>query len=156
VTIAVTAPVHSSFIGGLSVAFSAGASNRLSKGAIVKDVTALHVTIDHDSEKPSVSSQIAALRHLLSRQGKGMIGKYFSLAADGKIPLVVHTDNVDVIATLLDLLDELRQNVEAEIKLTISGGAEAHLLAKELGVAKVGVILTRPRPFPIRWSGQNM
>ncbi|CAG8732051.1 9724_t:CDS:2, partial [Acaulospora colombiana] len=142
--------------GGLSVAFSVGAQNRLLKGAIVKSVAALHVTIDHDKKKPSVSSQIAALRHLLSRKGKGTIGKYFSMVADGQIPLVVHTDNVDVIATLLDLLDELSQKVEAEVKLTISGGAEAHLLAKELGAAGVGVILTRPRPFPTRWSGQHI
>ncbi|PVF97468.1 hypothetical protein CPB86DRAFT_807236 [Serendipita vermifera] len=156
VTTAVTAPVHSSFIGGLSVAFSIGAENRLSKGAIVKNIAAIHVTIDHDRKKPSVSSQIAALRHLLSRKSKGTIGKYFSMAADGQIPLVVHTDNVDVIATLLDLLDELSQKVDAEVKLTISGGAEAHLLARELGAAGVGVILTRPRPFPTRWSGQQI
>ncbi|PVF97469.1 hypothetical protein CPB86DRAFT_423305 [Serendipita vermifera] len=156
VTVAVTPPVHSSFLGGLSVAFSVGAQNRLSKGALLKSIAALHVTIDHESEKPSVSSQIAALRHLLSRKGNGMIGRYFSMAADGEIPLVVHTDNVDVIATLLDLLDELSRKVQADIKLTISGGAEAHLLAEELGAAGVGVILTRPRPFPLQWSGQNI
>jgi hypothetical protein len=85
-----------------------------------------------------------------------MIGEYFEGAARGEIPLVIHTDNADVIATLLDLLDELSQTRSASIKLTISGGAEAHLLAKELGQAGVGVILTRPRPFPGRWSGKDM
>lgn len=85
-----------------------------------------------------------------------MIGEYFDGAAKGEIPLVIHSDNADVIATLLDLLDELSQTRGTNIKLTISGAAEAHLLAKELGQAGVGVILTRPRPFPGRWSGKDM
>lgn len=148
--------MHYGFIGGLSVAFNVGAVNRLEKGAIIKKIAALHVHIDHNTKKPSVSTQIAALRNLLSGNGKGETGNWFKKAASGEIPLVVHTDNADVIATLLDLLDELSQTVSADIKLTISGAAEAHLLAKELGDAGVGVILTRPRPFPTSWSGQNM
>jgi hypothetical protein len=133
-----------------------GAPNRLSKGAIIKPIAALHVNINHEVEQPSVSTQIAALRNLLSGNGSGMIGEYFDRAARGEIPLVVHNDNADVIATLLDLLDELSQTKGTSIKLTISGAAEAHLLAKELGQAGVGVILTRVRPFPGRWSGKDM
>lgn len=156
VTAAVTAPVHSGFIGGLSVAFSPGAVNRLAKGAILKKVAALHVTINSYDEQPSVSAQIATLRNLLLGDIEGDIGKYFRMARDGEIPLVVDTDNADVIATLLDLLDEVSQLSRSKIKLTISGGAEAHLLAKELGQAGVGVILTRPRPFPSFWSGKEI
>jgi hypothetical protein len=156
VTAAVTAPIHSGFIGGLSVAFNTGATNRLSKGGILQKVAALHVTINHDVKQPSVSAQISALRNLLSGNGRGEMGEYFRKAATGEIPLVVDTNNVDVIATLLDLLDELSQSLGCKVKLTIAGGAEAHLLAQELGQAGVGVILTRPRPFPSTWSAQDM
>jgi hypothetical protein len=152
----VTAPVHSGFIGGLSVAFGTGATNRLSKGGILQKVAALHVTINHNVKQPSVSAQIAALRNLLSGKGDGEMGEYFKMAARGGIPLVVDTNNADVMATLLDLLDELSQSAGCKVKLTIAGGAEAHLLAKELGQAGVGVILTRPRPFPLTWSGKDM
>jgi len=138
------------------VAFSTGAINRFSKGSILQKVAALHVTINHDVKQPSVSAQIAALRNLLSGNVTGDMGDYFKMAANGQIPLVVDTNNADVIATLLDLSDELSQLYGCKVKLTISGGAEAHLLAKELGQAGVGVILTRPRPFPLKWSGRNM
>ncbi|CAG7854860.1 SubName: Full=Related to carbohydrate esterase family 9 protein-Laccaria bicolor {ECO:0000313/EMBL:CCA72748.1} [Serendipita indica DSM 11827] len=156
VTKAVVAPVHSGFLGGLSVAFSTGSVSRLAKGAIVKDIAALHVTIVDSSKQPSVSTQIGLLRDLLSGNGEGPIGDYFSKAAEGKIRLVAHTQNSDVIATLLDLIDELAQSVDAKIKLTIAGGAEAHHLAEELGQAGVGVILTRPRPFPTNWPGKDI
>jgi len=109
-----------------------------------------------DAEQPSISSQIAALRNLLLGNGTGLMGKYFKLVKNGEIPLVVDTDNADVIATLLDLLHEFTDSSESKIRLTIAGGAEAHLLAKELGQAGVGVILTRPRPFPSLWSGKEM
>ncbi|KAG8769002.1 hypothetical protein FRC15_004828, partial [Serendipita sp. 397] len=156
VTIAVTAPVHHGFIGGLSVAFGTGSINRLVKGAIVKNVAALHVSIVDDVEQPSIATQISLLRSLLSGHGEGLLGKWFVKAANGEIPLVVKTQNADVMATLLDLLKELSQTVNAKIRLTIVGGAEAHLIAKELGQTGVGVILTRPRPFPATWSGKKI
>lgn len=151
-----TAPTHSGFIGGLSVAFSPGATNRLAKGAVLKKIAALHITINSYNKRPSVSTQFATLRNLLSGKIDGEMGDYFKLVRDGQITLVVDTDNADVIATLLDLVDELSQSSGSKIKLTIAGGAEAHLLAKELGQAGVGVILTRPRPFPAFWFGKNM
>jgi hypothetical protein len=42
------------------------------------------------------------------------------------------------------------------MKLTITGGAEAHLLAKELAAARVGVVLNPPRPFPYVWEDRRM
>jgi hypothetical protein len=156
VTTAVTSPSHSGFIGGLSAAFSTGALNRRDKGAILKNIAALHITINHNSEQPSISAQIAALRHLLKGKGDGVTGEYFKKAAYGEIPLVIDTENADVIATLLDLKTEIEWATNTQIRMVISGGAEAHLLAKELGQAGVGVILTRPRPFPETWSGKNM
>jgi hypothetical protein len=156
VTTAVTAPIHFGFIGGLSTAFSTGATNRLAKHAIVKKIAALHVKLNHDTWIPSISSQIALLRNLLRGSGEGTTKEYFQQAARGEIPLVIETDNADVIATLLSLKQEIEEATGTRMKMTISGGAEAHLLAKELGEAGVGVILTRPRPFPSTWSGKNM
>ena len=145
------------FLGGLSTAFSLGSSNRLTTGAIIKPVAALHVSIIDDVNKPSVSTQIATLRSLLLGNGQGDVGLYFSKAAKGEIPLVVDTQNADVIATLLSLKEEVEGIVDGGlVKLVIAGGAEAHLLAKALGEAHVGVIFTRPRAFPMTWGGRRM
>jgi hypothetical protein len=81
VTTAITAPSHYGFLGGLSTAFSTGATHKLAKGAIVQDVAALHVAIDQSSAQPSVSTQIAVLRRLLLGESKGEVGKAFGDAA---------------------------------------------------------------------------
>ena len=145
------------FLGGLSAAFSLGSPNRLTTGAIIKHVAALHVSIVDHVNEPSISTQIAVLRSLLLGKGEGDVGKYFNKAAKGRVPLVVATENSDVIATLLDLKQEVEGIVDGGfVRLVIAGGAEAHLLAKELGEAKVGVVFTRPRAFPATWGGRRM
>ena len=45
---------------------------------------------------------------------------------------------------------------QTSIRLTIAGGGEAHILAKELHEANVGVILTPARPFPHTWDQRRM
>lgn len=145
------------FLSGLSAAFSLGSPNRLTTGAIIKPVAALHVSIVDYVNEPSISTQIAALRSLLLGKGEGNVGEYFNKAAKGGIPLVVRTQNADVIATLLALKEEVEGIIGGGfVRLVIAGGAEAHLLAKELGKAKVGVIFTRPRAFPATWGGRRM
>lgn len=42
------------------------------------------------------------------------------------------------------------------MKLTITGGTEAHLLAKELAEAHIGVILSPSRPFPYVWEDRRI
>lgn len=74
----------------------------------------------------------------------------------GKVPLVIATHNADVIATLLALKKEVESRTGHIIKLTIMGGSEAHLLARELGDATVGVILNPVRPFPYNWEERRM
>jgi hypothetical protein len=157
VTSAVSVPMHQMFLGGLSVAFSLGSPNMLATGAIIKPVTALHVSIVDHVQQPSISTQIGALRSLLLGNEEGDVGMYFNKAAKGEIPLVVDTQNADVIATLLSLKKEVEGFVDGGfVRLVIAGGAEAHLLAKELGEAHVGVIFTRPRAFPATWGGRRM
>jgi hypothetical protein len=65
VTKAVVAPVHYGFFGGLGTSFSTGAMHKLADGAVVQEVTALHFSIGHFTSRPSISTQIAALRRLL-------------------------------------------------------------------------------------------
>lgn len=173
VTVGVTAPSHRRFFGGLGTSFSTGASHKLEEGAIVQTVTAVHVSIRHFS-KPSVSTQIAALRRLLLGPYEGAVGDAFSDVVEvrhdllwhlnwcltdqsqGRIPLVVEAHSADVIATLIVLKKEVEVEVEKEIRLTITGGAEAHLLAKEIAEANVGVILNPSRPFPYVWEDRRM
>jgi hypothetical protein len=47
------------------VSFSTGAAHKLADGAVIQEVTALHVSVGHFGIRPSISTQIAALRDLL-------------------------------------------------------------------------------------------
>ncbi|VDB85240.1 unnamed protein product [Peniophora sp. CBMAI 1063] len=150
VTKAIVSPLHSGLISGLGTSFSLAAPHRLAKGAIISSTTALHVTITHLG-KPSISTQIAALRHLLL-EGKGVWGE----VAQGKRTLVVNAESADVIATLLVLKKEVEKEVGKKVKLTISGGAEAHIVKDELATAGVGVVLVPVRPFPATWEQRRI
>lgn len=73
-----------------------------------------------------------------------------------EIPLVVDVHSADQIATLLLLKEEVESATGNSIKLTLAGCSEAHLLAKEIGEAGVGVILNPVRPFPSTWDQRRM
>lgn len=122
-----------------------------------------------------MSTQIAALRRLLLGKIEGDAGMWFgkvsaviipplyfskcsflTLILQGEIPLVVEADSADVIATLLILKKEIEVETGVAMRLTIYGGVEAHLLAKELGDQNVGVILSHSRPFPGTWDQRRM
>ena len=65
------------------------------------------------------------------------------------------------MATLVRLKEEVEHkiftetNMHEKLKLTFSGATEAHVLARELRRAKVGV-LVRPRPYPYTWDSRRM
>ncbi|KAH9012023.1 carbohydrate esterase family 9 protein [Lactarius pseudohatsudake] len=157
---AFTAPNHSGFIGGLGVEFSLGAGHKLEKGAVHQDVTALHLSIVHGTMQPSVSTKIAALRQWLfavpTHGEHGEISARFVDVVQGRIPLVIETHSVDVIATLIELKREFEARTGRPLRLTIAGATEAHLLASELAEAGVGVVLTRARPFPGTWEQRRI
>lgn len=76
--------VEKTFLRGLGVAFSLGANHKLEEGAVVKDITAVHVSINHSpGGQPSVSTQIAVLRRLLLKPSDGELGLWF-----GKVTVV--------------------------------------------------------------------
>lgn len=76
VTSAIVAP--SSYGGsGLGVEFSLGAAHKLERGAILQEVTGVHVTVLQALLGPSVSTQIALLRRQLLRPVEGPSKEWF-------------------------------------------------------------------------------
>ncbi|KZT06435.1 composite domain of metallo-dependent hydrolase [Laetiporus sulphureus 93-53] len=166
VTYATTLPGStgfSSIIAGLSVTYRTGASHALERGAIVKEVTALHVVIERSAPfssggAVSVSTQIATLRRLLQNgEPEGTeTGYWFRQAAKGSIPLVVEVSSADIMATLLKLKEDIHQDRGSVIKMVFFRATEAHLIANEIAKAKVGVILEPARPFPQTWDERRI
>lgn len=141
-------------------------------GAIAEPNAALHFTIGHDgkskthqyppahnheqtantvataSQTPSITSQISTLRDLLTTSAH--IHPAYQRAAAGALPVVVHTNNKDVIAHLI----ALKQDTNAHI--VVMGGAEAHQLAVQLAAARVPVVVA---PFwgcePLFWDARG-
>lgn len=152
VTVGVSSPKHRKFMSGLGTAFGLGSSHKLEKGALLQENTALHVSIGHMDKAPSISTQIATLRRLLLGKGEGEAGSIFADITLGKRTLVVYAQSADVIASIIRVKEEIEKKTKTSMRLTIAGAAEAHLLAKELGKAGVGVIVIPSRPFPYTWE----
>ncbi|BGO98128.1 hypothetical protein NBRC10513v2_001345 [Rhodotorula toruloides] len=157
---AITAPISNDFLGGLSVTFRTGASNILEDGAIMREVSAVHVAVGYFGSAAPVAIEVAALRRLLTRTSedayRGSLEephrRAFDKVSSGKLPLVIRVDKADVIATLLRLKEEVEEAGGVEQRWIVAGGQEAHLLASELAAANIAVILTSPRAFPTTWD----
>lgn len=74
----------------------------------------------------------------------------------GKIPLVVDVHNADIMASLIQLKSDIQEQTKSVIQMTFAGASEAHLLAREIGAASVGVIVSPIRPFPSFWDMRRM
>ncbi|KAG2013293.1 hypothetical protein CC2G_010222 [Coprinopsis cinerea AmutBmut pab1-1] len=152
----------SQFLAGLSAAFRTGAAHSMERGAIVQDVVALHVVLGRAHPlipgAVSVSSQLATLRRLLrgweSRDKE--TGYWFRKAAEGVVPLIVDVDSADIMASLLILKMDIENRIGSRMRMVFSGAAEAHLLAKEISFADVGVILNPARPYPMVWDQRRI
>ncbi|EPQ27121.1 uncharacterized protein PFL1_05402 [Pseudozyma flocculosa PF-1] len=118
----------------------------------VEEEVAVHVTLNHNSNAPSVSEQIAWIRQLLSGLPAGAAPADASAAAvwakvaRGELPLVVTALKASQIATLLKLADSF-----PSLRLVLSGATEAHLVAADLAKRKVPVILI-PQTWPRTWD----
>jgi hypothetical protein len=64
-------------------------------------------------------------------------------------------DSADIIASLIALKKQVEAAKGTIIRLTLAGAAEAHLLAKEIGNAGVGVLIEQ-RPYPPRWEQKRL
>ncbi|HEV7738116.1 MAG TPA: hypothetical protein VGO47_12200 [Chlamydiales bacterium] len=80
----------------------------------------------------------------------------YTAIADGSIPLVIHVSSADIIASVLRLKQEVEEARHVRLRLTLVGAEEAHLLAREIADADVGVILVPVRPFPKTWAARRM
>jgi len=127
---------------------------------VVSNAAGLHISIGHyGSGVPSVSTQVGVLRRLLLEDhgaDGGEVATWFGKVAEGKATLVVEAQSADVIASLLHLKREVEHAHGSSVKLTITGAAEAHLLAKEISEAGVGVVFVPSRPFPTVWEARRM
>ncbi|TFK75384.1 carbohydrate esterase family 9 protein [Pluteus cervinus] len=150
-------PIHSKFYAGIGTAISLGALRRSERGAIIKEATSVHLAVGHfRGGQPSISAQIAALRRLLKDGFYGFSGEWFEKVSKGKLPLIIEAHSADIIATLILLKREIELETQHTIKLTIAGGAEAHLVAKELAEENIGVILNPSRSYPYTWESRRI
>ncbi|CUA74661.1 DNA-directed RNA polymerase II subunit RPB1-B [Rhizoctonia solani] len=151
VTTAVSAPVSRGFFSGASVAFRTGAAHKLERGAVVNPAPAFHVCVRNGSGV-SVSTQITTLRRLLLKNAAeknrhGLVAK----ALDA-VPLVITVHKADDMVTLLKLKAEIEDLTSVPLRVTFAGATEAHLVAKEIAAAGVGVIVIPTRSFPASWD----
>ncbi|KAJ4479028.1 hypothetical protein J3R30DRAFT_3682364 [Lentinula aciculospora] len=151
VTTGITAPCSSGLLAGLSTAFNTGAAHKLIKGAVMQNEVALHVSLSL-SFPVSVSTQIATLRTLLSGGAKGELGVQIAKVLRGQIPLVIGVHSADIMASLIQLKTEVEKEYGSVIRMTFTGASEAHILAKQIGAAGVGVIISPARSFPYFWD----
>jgi hypothetical protein len=156
VTAGIVAPQARGFLAGVGAAFATAAANKLEKGALLGDDVALHVRVSA-ALPASVSTQIAALRGLLlTEEPRSELEAAFRAAARGERVLAVAVVSADIMASLLRLKAEVEAARGRTLRMTFVGAAEAHLLARAIGDAGVGVILSPARPFPGTWESRRM
>ncbi|CDS12474.1 hypothetical protein LRAMOSA04668 [Lichtheimia ramosa] len=153
VTTSVSQPIaYGELLAGVSVAFRTGVANTLldSSATIINQEAALHFTINHGS-KLTVSQQIAGIRELLLRHAdKNDDSDVFARAAQGKLPVVVETNDKDEIASII----QMKQQVLSKVQFIILGGAESHLVAKHLARNHIPVILMPARCYASTWQSR--
>lgn len=74
----------------------------------------------------------------------------------GILPLVVEVHSADVMASLIELKKEVEASLGKPLKMTFLGASEAHILAREIGAAGVGVVINPLRPYPMSWEMKRM
>ncbi|KAJ7594051.1 hypothetical protein C8J56DRAFT_853905 [Mycena floridula] len=153
VTRAVSVPQGSGLFHGIGTTVRLGAMNALEKGAIIEAETAIHIAVNPNM-KPSVSTQIAALRELLLAEEPS--SPAWGRVREGQMVLVVTVQSLDIMATLISLKHEYENVTRKSLLMTFSGASEAHLLAEEIAEADISVILTASRPFPHTWDKRRI
>ncbi|GIZ39836.1 hypothetical protein CKM354_000320300 [Cercospora kikuchii] len=171
VTRGITAPKFgSSQHKGLSVAFRTGAKNPLEGHAVIRQHVALHYPLTSNIKRgktPTISTAIAELRSKLldalspaTTDNEKISPEAAALAqvVNGTLPLVIDVHSADTTAALLRVKLEIEQAISTtkrsstKLRLIILGGAESHLLTKELAEAKVGVILAPLFSYRETWE----
>ncbi|KAI9228895.1 MAG: hypothetical protein DHS80DRAFT_14802 [Piptocephalis tieghemiana] len=163
ITTVITPPLISEgMVSGVSVALNPRAPHGLDPQAFLQERLALHVTLGEagkDAHTPSLSRQIALLRHLLiGHVRKEADEDVWASVAQGHTILAVHAHSERAISAILRLREEVRWAAHKAhypgpgMQVTLIGGAEAHLMARELAQEKVPVILHPSRCQPLTWD----
>lgn len=161
VTGTMSAPMGPALIVGQSVAFRTAGTVADKLPAVVAPTVAVHVQLGNGPKRHrgraavgARSGQIAVLRALLTeakaRSGKGggarpwTLGSRSTLAGvKALIPVVQGRQQLAVHAHRAgDILAALRVAASFKLKMVLIGGAEAHVVARQLAAAKVAVILS--------------
>ncbi|KAA8567452.1 hypothetical protein MFRU_040g00350 [Monilinia fructicola] len=153
VTKVVTAPISGSFFSGVSTGIKTSGKYTILDGGIFQDNVALHFSVGQSAKQfdsiPTVSSAIEKLQQILINNiGKDNI---YGTVANGTFPLVVHVDNEYDILQLI----KVKNDHPLPLKLVLSGGAGAHLVADEIAKSKTPLILTRNRGAPDTYEKRN-
>lgn len=170
ITRAISAPkLRGSFTHyGTSAGFLTGATDLLEDGAVFVADAAVHFTLTLEAKHgstPSIASAVGALRAKLLRALKDA-GENATAAESyteeaflrkvlsSELPLVVTAHSADAIAATLAVKKEVEaaSSSSSPIRLVILGGAESHLVAKELASAKAGVILAPLQSYATTWD----
>ncbi|KFA52757.1 hypothetical protein S40293_00862 [Stachybotrys chartarum IBT 40293] len=141
---------------GTSVGFLTSAKTSLEEGAIFIPDVAVHYTLDlHVRRATSYSAAFGGLRQKLIVAATSAApfidpfseAAYLKKVLNGELVLALTINGVEGIATALRIKSEVESllatsSAAPKIRLAIIGGAESHLVAKELAEADVGVILS--------------
>jgi hypothetical protein len=60
------------------------------------------------------------------------------------------------MSSLILLKREIEATTGTHMKFTFEGALEAHLVAREIAEARIGVVLNPVRPFPRTWESRRM
>ncbi|KAK8155997.1 hypothetical protein IWX90DRAFT_494327 [Phyllosticta citrichinensis] len=77
---------------------------------------------------------------------------YFHRVVTAQLPLVISVDSADTTASILRVKGAVEQAANRKIRLAVVGGAEAHLVVKELAAADVGVVLAPLLQYSQAWD----
>ncbi|WPG98307.1 Hypothetical protein R9X50_00109500 [Acrodontium crateriforme] len=165
ITRAITAPLFDDGQKGVSVGFRTGAMHALESGAVWQEETAVHYTLSLSAKQdktPSLSSAVDELRTKLLKAAKhesnqddkesNIEEEQLRQVVSGGKSLVIKVHSADIIASLLSVKAVVERASNHSLSLVILGGAESHLLAKELAAAKVGVVLAPLQAYSETWD----
>ncbi|OKL56403.1 hypothetical protein UA08_08202 [Talaromyces atroroseus] len=153
VTRSITYPNTNGFLKGVSAGIKTAEGSNPLNGGIYKDDVALHFVVGQDakdsSQTPTVSKSVASLRKILSEnKGKDTL---YGKAADGKIPVVVHTENKYDILQLIKIKKDY-----PKARLVVYGAAEAPSVADEIVAADLPLIFAAAHSAPSTWEKKDV
>ena len=155
---------------GTSVGFVTTALTSLEEGAVFASDLAVHYTLDVNIRGiTSYSAAFGGLRAKLIAIATGTDpatdpfseASYLKKVLNGELVLALTINSADGIATALKIKSQVEDvmltsdGTAKKLRLAIIGGGEAHLVAKELAEASVGVILSPFLPDGEYWDSRR-